>query len=137
MIRQPIIRVDAARPSIMEEHPRAARRGGCLTADAGPPCWTATRPVPRRNRRPREVPADVAHGGSGREISRIFAVSAKTVKSHVSAILSKLGVPHRTQAALPTVHNGMVDTWVHLAYDMTTRAVRISTRAQIKSLRLD
>jgi len=64
----------------------------------------------RLTAREREVLTELAHGRSNREISRIFAVSEKTVKSHVSAILSKLGVADRTQAALHAVRNGMADT---------------------------
>jgi DNA-binding NarL/FixJ family response regulator len=61
----------------------------------------------RLTAREREVLAELAQGRSNREIARVFAVSEKTVKSHVSAILSKLGVADRTQAALHAVRNGM------------------------------
>ncbi|HEY3610815.1 MAG TPA: response regulator transcription factor [Pseudonocardiaceae bacterium] len=64
----------------------------------------------RLTAREREVLAELAHGRSNREIARVFAVSEKTVKSHVSAILSKLGVQDRTQAALHAVRNGMAGT---------------------------
>jgi DNA-binding NarL/FixJ family response regulator len=63
----------------------------------------------RLTAREREVLAELAHGRSNREIARVFAVSEKTVKSHVSAILSKLGVQDRTQAALHAVRNGMTE----------------------------
>ncbi|HEX4704258.1 MAG TPA: response regulator transcription factor [Pseudonocardiaceae bacterium] len=63
----------------------------------------------RLTAREREVLAELAHGRSNREIARIFAVSEKTVKTHVSAILSKLGVQDRTQAALHAVRTGLVD----------------------------
>jgi DNA-binding NarL/FixJ family response regulator len=59
--------------------------------------------------REREVLAELARGRSNREIARAFAVSEKTVKTHVSAILAKLGVPDRTQAALHALRTGMVD----------------------------
>jgi DNA-binding NarL/FixJ family response regulator len=64
----------------------------------------------RLTAREREVLAELAHGRSNREIARVFAVSEKTVKSHVSAILTKLGVQDRTQAALHAVRNGMAGT---------------------------
>ena len=53
--------------------------------------------------REREVLTLLADGRSNREIARILAVSEKTVKTHVSAVLAKLGVADRTQAALLAV----------------------------------
>jgi DNA-binding NarL/FixJ family response regulator len=82
-------------------HPDVAR---LLSAGDGRPAGA------RLTAREREVLAELAQGRSNREISRIFAVSEKTVKSHVSAILSKLGVADRTQAALHAVRNGIADT---------------------------
>jgi DNA-binding NarL/FixJ family response regulator len=58
--------------------------------------------------REREVLAELAHGRSNREIARGLSLSEKTVKSHVSAILTKLGVQDRTQAALQAVRSGLV-----------------------------
>ncbi len=53
--------------------------------------------------REREVLALLADGRSNREIARLLSVSEKTVKTHVSAVLAKLGVADRTQAALLAV----------------------------------
>jgi DNA-binding NarL/FixJ family response regulator len=53
--------------------------------------------------REREVLAMLADGRSNREIARLLSLSEKTVKAHVSAILAKLGVADRTQAALLAV----------------------------------
>jgi DNA-binding NarL/FixJ family response regulator len=53
--------------------------------------------------REREVLAQIADGRSNREISRLLRVSEKTVKTHVSSVLAKLGVADRTQAALLAV----------------------------------
>lgn len=59
--------------------------------------------------RERDVLVEVAHGRSNREIARELSVSEKTVKTHVSAILAKLGVQDRTQAALHAVRTGLVE----------------------------
>jgi DNA-binding NarL/FixJ family response regulator len=58
--------------------------------------------------REREVLAELARGRSNREIARGLSLSEKTVKTHVSAILTKLGVQDRTQAALQAVRTGLV-----------------------------
>jgi len=59
--------------------------------------------------REREVLRLLARGLSNRLIARELVLSEKTVKAHVSAILAKLGVADRTQAALHAVHHGLVD----------------------------
>ncbi|MFL6072150.1 MAG: response regulator [Mycobacteriales bacterium] len=58
--------------------------------------------------REREVLRLLARGLSNRLIARELALSEKTVKAHVSAILGKLGVADRTQAALYAVRAGLV-----------------------------
>jgi DNA-binding NarL/FixJ family response regulator len=50
----------------------------------------------------------LAQGQSNKEIGRTLHIGEKTVKTHVSNILSKLGVPSRTQAALYAVRIGLV-----------------------------
>ena len=55
--------------------------------------------------REREVLAQIAEGRSNREIARLLHMSEKTVKTHVSSVLAKLGVADRTQAALHAVRN--------------------------------
>jgi DNA-binding NarL/FixJ family response regulator len=56
-------------------------------------------------RREREVLALLADGRSNREIARLLQVSEKTVKTHVSSVLAKLGVADRTQAAIIAVRH--------------------------------
>jgi DNA-binding NarL/FixJ family response regulator len=62
----------------------------------------------RLTARERDVLAAIARGLANREIARLLGLSEKTVKTHVSAILTKLGVQDRTQAALYAVRTGMV-----------------------------
>jgi len=57
-----------------------------------------------------EVLQCVARGMSNKEISRHLSISEQTVKNHVSAILRKLAVDDRTQAAMYAVRHG----WVRL-----------------------
>ena len=47
-----------------------------------------------------EVLRLIAQGLANKEIARALNIGEKTVKTHVSNILAKLGVPSRTQAAL-------------------------------------
>lgn len=59
--------------------------------------------------REREVLALIAQGRANREIARSLVLAEKTVKTHVSNILMKLGVADRTQAALWAVRHGAAD----------------------------
>ena len=63
----------------------------------------------RLTARERQVLGAIARGRANREIAREFGLSEKTVKTHVSAILTKLGVQDRTQAALYAVRTGVLD----------------------------
>jgi len=56
--------------------------------------------------RERQVLEVLAQGHSNREIARLLGVSEKTVKTHVSSVLAKLGVADRTQAAVLAVRQG-------------------------------
>lgn len=61
----------------------------------------------RLTARERDVLAGIAGGRSNRELARDLGLSEKTVKTHVSSILGKLGVQDRTQAALYAVRSGL------------------------------
>ncbi len=56
--------------------------------------------------REREVLAEIAQGRSNREIAKALLLAEKTVKTHVSNVLMKLGVADRTQAAIFAVRHG-------------------------------
>jgi NarL family two-component system response regulator LiaR len=55
-----------------------------------------------------EVLCLVAHGLGNKQLARELGISLSTVKTHVNAILSKLGLPSRTQAALYAARAGLV-----------------------------
>ena len=55
-----------------------------------------------------EVLRLLAQGQSNKQIARNLQIGEKTVKTHVSNILSKLGVQSRTQATLYAIRIGLV-----------------------------
>lgn len=57
-----------------------------------------------------EVLRQLALGYSNKEIAQHLSIGEKTVKTHVSNILSKLNVASRTQEALYAVRLGLVDS---------------------------
>jgi two-component system, NarL family, response regulator LiaR len=99
-------------PSELERAIRAAARGHALLD----PAVTARvlrevaqpRAAERLTPREREVLTLLGQGRSNREIARELVIAEKTVKTHVSNILAKLGLPDRTQAALYAVREGLV-----------------------------
>jgi DNA-binding NarL/FixJ family response regulator len=79
---------------------------GALLSEGGA---AATGRGPSLTEREREVLGFIADGRSNREIARTLVLSEKTVKTHVSNILMKLGLADRTQAALWAVRHGMTN----------------------------
>ncbi|MDR0136175.1 response regulator transcription factor [Metabacillus idriensis] len=57
--------------------------------------------------RENDVLKEIAKGKSNKEIAASLYITEKTVKTHVSNILSKLSLADRTQAALYAVKNGL------------------------------
>jgi two-component system, NarL family, response regulator LiaR len=84
-------------------HPAAAARVMAELVES-------SRPSPASLLTPREseVLALIALGQPNKVIARELGVSEKTVKTHVSNVLGKLGVSDRTQAALYAVREGLV-----------------------------
>ncbi|HEX5192328.1 MAG TPA: response regulator transcription factor [Solirubrobacteraceae bacterium] len=68
-------------------------------------------PDPRRigalSSREREVLSLIAAGKENSEIAELLNISPRTVKNHVSSILTKLDVPSRVQAAVYAVRHGV------------------------------
>jgi len=68
---------------------------------------TPRRPGDSLTPQEREVLLLVADGASNRQIASTLVVSERTARTHVSAILAKLGLVSRTQAALWAVREGL------------------------------
>jgi DNA-binding NarL/FixJ family response regulator len=68
-----------------------------------------TNELPLLSRREKEVLRWLVAGQSNGQIAGLLQVSPETVKTHVSNLLSKLGVPNRQQAALLAVRMDLVD----------------------------
>jgi DNA-binding NarL/FixJ family response regulator len=63
----------------------------------------------RLSDREREVMTAIARGSSNAEISRELFIGATTVKSHVSSILTKLGLRDRAQVVIFAYESGLVE----------------------------
>lgn len=67
-----------------------------------------TAQLDKLTRREQEVLQLIASGMNNREISEALYITEKTVKTHVSHLLDKLGVADRTQAAIYALKHGIV-----------------------------
>jgi two-component system, NarL family, response regulator LiaR len=99
------IRVVHAGQSVV--HPAVASR--LLEELAADGAATGRAPGEVLTAREREVLRLIARCRSNKVIARELGVSEKTVKTHVSHILGKLGVTARTQAALFAVRHGLAE----------------------------
>lgn len=64
--------------------------------------------IPNLSERETEVLRLIARGKANKEIAAELTIGEKTVKTHVSSILNKLGVQSRTQAAIYAAQSGLV-----------------------------
>jgi DNA-binding NarL/FixJ family response regulator len=97
------IRVVAAGNSLFG--PAATRR---LVERFAPPAGTAARSLDTLTDREREVLRLLAEGRSNAELASRLYLSEATVKTHVSAVLRKLGVRDRVQAVIAAYEAGLV-----------------------------
>lgn len=89
-------------------HPDIARKLMEQITHQSSPAREAT--VDDLTEREREVVRLVAQGRSNSEIAQALVISGKTVKTHVSNILSKLDLQDRTQLAIYAIKNGLVES---------------------------
>lgn len=119
----PAVRVGAAGYLLKDVEPqalvagiRAVHRGEALLHPAvaarlmeevagGAPRAAGDRLTPRE----REVVGLIAGGLSNKRIALELGISEKTVKTHVSSVLSKLGLTDRTQVAVLAVREGWAE----------------------------
>jgi DNA-binding NarL/FixJ family response regulator len=89
-------------------HPEIARRlMQQVSQQAGPARETQVDEITERER---DVIRLVAQGRSNHDIAQELVISEKTVKTHISNILSKLNLQDRTQLAIYAIKKGLVET---------------------------
>jgi two-component system, NarL family, response regulator LiaR len=97
--------IKAAAAGQVQLSPEVARR--LLREERAAP----RQPVEELTPRERDVLRLLAQGLINKEIAQELGIGDKTVKTHVSNILGKLGVLSRTQAAVYAVQMGLVPDW--------------------------
>lgn len=106
----PVDLMDAIRAAYHGEarlHPYITRK---LMAQVAAQPVTVKSSDPDLTQRELEVLALVAKGLSNREIAANLVISEKTVKTHISNLLSKLNLEDRTRLAIYAIKNGLVPT---------------------------
>jgi DNA-binding NarL/FixJ family response regulator len=111
---QPVDLVKAIRETSQGKaqlHPDIARR--LMAAVSGEKPLQSTKPASRSKElaglteRELEVLELIAQGLTNREIAEKMVISEKTVKTHVSNLLDKLGLEDRTRAAIWALKHGL------------------------------
>ena len=111
---QPVDLVKAIRETSQGKaqlHPDIARR--LMAAVSGEKPLQSTKPASRSKElaglteRELEVLEQIARGLTNREIAEKMVISEKTVKTHVSNLLDKLGLEDRTRAAIWALKHGL------------------------------
>lgn len=97
--------VDAIRAAVAGEVRLDPAVAAALALSLRTPASSAASLTPRE----REVITLVAEGRTNREIGKRLGVAERTARTHVSNILTKLGLASRTQAAMWAVREGLVD----------------------------
>jgi DNA-binding NarL/FixJ family response regulator len=105
-----VIRIVAAGGYVIGGRSLTARIDRWLDSTEGQPAPGDREPFQPLSSREMEVLAFVTGGMSNKEIATSLGISHQTVKNHVTAILRKLGVEDRTQAAIYALRRG----WVRL-----------------------
>ena len=100
------VRVVAAGDAMLSP-PVTRRLLGTFARQGGPRPPTRSQ-IDRLTERETEVLVMVARGRSNAEIAEELVVAEQTVKTHVSRILTKLGLRDRTQAAIFAYETGLV-----------------------------
>lgn len=92
-------------------HPDIARRLMTAVTEAAPIQTPEAAALPQElemlTEREREVLGLIAQGLTNRDIAERMVISEKTVKTHVSNLLDKLGVEDRTRAAIWALKHGL------------------------------
>jgi two-component system nitrate/nitrite response regulator NarL len=82
----------------------------CVNND-GAPVGPESNGAPRLSAQETRILGRLAEGCSNKAIARAFEIAEATVKVHVKAILSKIRVTNRTQAAVWAMHNPLPPDW--------------------------
>lgn len=97
-------------PEVARKLMEAARSGGAPPPAAAPPGTTPAAQSPGDlTDRELEVVRLVAQGLTNHEIAGRLWISEKTVKAHVSHVLTKLRLKDRTQLAIHAIKHGLAD----------------------------
>ena len=96
-------------PALLERNGPARSRGNTLQPGDFPfPSSGRVSPSAELTERQREVLALLKQGLQNKQIARQLGLSEHTIKIHVAAILSALGVTNRTQAVIAAQQSGAV-----------------------------